>query len=597
MCLHPIHTILNGALIQFEHEPTGHHHCTRVESRIQFVQQRLQEFAGPVREIQAPPETRAHLMSSELQLFRYPLQTTSKSVGRVSLLFCDAIPVVLVRDKLVRWSEDFPVEVCSQADLCIIIASARRNRDTKVKLSSDIFPIYEPSSLWLFRVPRGCKDLRRLRNELAVRGCIQAGLCHIWNIEGQFLGEGGFSVVFAGSSRQSNENFPDVAVKLLSRKNDMRNVRDEVKCLIACKGHPNILQFCGIFVTLEQEKDQLEEEIIRHANRRWDGLAQYALAFELIELGDMWQLLSKMGKFPKANLLCMMHGVLAALAFMHERRIIHRDVKCANVMIRSDGEAVLADFGLALSLAPGEVIRQWSGSAGWAAPEQVPSASGKCKYGLEVDVFGAGVCLYWGLTRRLPFSASSKLDTLAATRTCKPNFDLEALQSATADTRQLLQHLMAKRPADRPSAAEALELVGALCRGDEEVTDAEFARFAASRRPGLAWRMASSAAAASGSLAASAFLGTSSLAGALVSRARLSKKVAPAPFTSVAPADLHSPQTCRRNQLDPDSSGFVVPPPPRILCAYSVPPESESEYCAPGSPSVGRGGMVGHKQS
>jgi eukaryotic-like serine/threonine-protein kinase len=105
--------------------------------------------------------------------------------------------------------------------------------------------------------------------------------------------------------------------------------------------------------------------------------------------------------------------VARAVQYAHERGILHRDLKPANLLIDPDGEPHILDFGLARHIGADSSLTMEGavlGTPSFMAPEQ---AAGKTKeLGPAADIYGLGGILYFLLTGRPPFIATSPLDTL-----------------------------------------------------------------------------------------------------------------------------------------------------------------------------------------
>ena len=101
--------------------------------------------------------------------------------------------------------------------------------------------------------------------------------------------------------------------------------------------------------------------------------------------------------------LSIAQQVAAALAWMHSQRVIHRDMKSSNCLIRHDWAAKVADFNLSRVFGAGSLgLVQHSGaitSPEWAAPERLAGRP----YGPPSDVFSFGVVLYELCTLRVPW--------------------------------------------------------------------------------------------------------------------------------------------------------------------------------------------------
>jgi hypothetical protein len=107
---------------------------------------------------------------------------------------------------------------------------------------------------------------------------------------------------------------------------------------------------------------------------------------------------------PPAEALRIATAILDALSFAHERRIIHRDVKPANVLIGEGGEIKLTDFGLAEALGSGSVAGG-GGTYPYMAPEDFAENAAS---DYRSDLWAVGVMVYEMLTARRPFSVAAR---------------------------------------------------------------------------------------------------------------------------------------------------------------------------------------------
>lgn len=158
-------------------------------------------------------------------------------------------------------------------------------------------------------------------------------------------------------------------------------------------------------------------------------------------------------------------GIASALAAAHEKRIVHRDVRAANVMVeRGTGRPVLMDFGIAAVMESGSEIAtqltragQMLGDPRYLSPERLmgepPTA--------EADIFSLGVVGYEILTGEGPFLGESQHEIVAAHMREMPR-DLRVIRPGVPpDLAQLLERCLAKKPAHRPAAAEVVRALTA----------------------------------------------------------------------------------------------------------------------------------------
>lgn len=130
------------------------------------------------------------------------------------------------------------------------------------------------------------------------------------------------------------------------------------------------------------------------------------LVFEYAENGDMCDYMEKLGKDLSRHKTLIL-DVVRALDYCLKMGIVHRDVKCENVLITKDGTAKLTDFGLSLSVYSKEKLcSSRVGTTHYMAPEVIKNKSGgNCDY--KIDIWSLGVLIYVMYFDTFPFKVSS----------------------------------------------------------------------------------------------------------------------------------------------------------------------------------------------
>jgi TolB-like protein/Tfp pilus assembly protein PilF/predicted Ser/Thr protein kinase len=185
------------------------------------------------------------------------------------------------------------------------------------------------------------------------------------------------------------------------------------------------------------------------------------LVTELVEGKTLRDLLDRAPALERC--LEIARQVLEALRAAHRAGIVHRDLKPQNIMVRFDGYVKVMDFGLAKRVAaadyttrsatvvdataPGQIL----GTVAYMSPEQI--------LGQEVDqrsdLFAFGIILYEMMTGRHPWPRTSPVDTMHAILHDEPPA-AEASSPCGAELSPVVQKLLAKNPAQRYPAAEAV---------------------------------------------------------------------------------------------------------------------------------------------
>ncbi len=178
--------------------------------------------------------------------------------------------------------------------------------------------------------------------------------------------------------------------------------------------------------------------------------------FELMTGGTLAERIAAAGPLTPAAGRRLALDLLAALGAAHERGIVHRDVKPANVLYDAAGNAKLTDFGGAHLADFGETqTGGFLGTVAYMSPEQITGAP----IGAVADLYALGATLYHALTGRPPFLGPD-LVTQQLGETPAPPSALRRTLTAAHD--QVLLRALAKAPDERfASAVEMSEAVAA----------------------------------------------------------------------------------------------------------------------------------------
>ena len=148
-----------------------------------------------------------------------------------------------------------------------------------------------------------------------------------------------------------------------------------------------------------------------------------------------------------------------ALGYVHERGLVHRDVKPANVLISEDGRVHLADFGIARIVDSAHETRTGDvlGTPAYFAPEQVAGET----VGPLADVYALGIVLFECLTGRRPFEGTAV--EVAMARVAR---EPEIPADLPGSWRNLLAAMTRRDPGARPTAAQVGTALRQLASGE-----------------------------------------------------------------------------------------------------------------------------------
>jgi serine/threonine protein kinase len=252
------------------------------------------------------------------------------------------------------------------------------------------------------------------------------------------LGRGGMALVYQALERELGR---EVAVKVL----------------------PFALGFDAEFVERFQREArtaaQLEHPNIIPIYRVGHAGRVIYFVMKYLRGGSLAGLLQKRGRLTAPEIRRLLVDCASALAYAHQRGIVHRDMKPDNVMFDEFGQVLLTDFGIAKAMSGGRLTGTGMsiGTPHYMSPEQARAQA----IDGRSDIYSLGVVAYQCLTGQVPFDGEDSF-AIGYKHITEP---LPPLTLTGADDRQLyetIRRMMMKDPADRPQ--DCAELIAVLQR-------------------------------------------------------------------------------------------------------------------------------------
>jgi serine/threonine protein kinase len=191
----------------------------------------------------------------------------------------------------------------------------------------------------------------------------------------EFLGKGAFGVVLKAKLYDE-----DVAVKILCNEDV---AKCEINALLKVQGHRNI---CGLY-----------SWFVIAAKRN-----MYGIVMPLYTTTTLIDLIEQRGPLDEDRFDFIFTSFIRALKHLHDRNIVHCDIKCENIMIDSEGEPILIDFGLVNCFGR-------AGSLQYCSPEKLTCGS-ECVPDPSSDIWSTGICMFASMCASLPFNAARACD-------------------------------------------------------------------------------------------------------------------------------------------------------------------------------------------
>ncbi|CAO3597340.1 unnamed protein product [Absidia cylindrospora] len=254
-------------------------------------------------------------------------------------------------------------------------------------------------------------DYNDLLKELSSREMASVGCYTI----GDTIGEGTYGKVKLATHKLTGQH---VAVKKINKQHASMIAR-EIHHHRQLE-HPNIVRIYEIIMT---------ESAIH-------------IFSEYCPNGELFDLLASTGRFSESRAQLWFQQLTNALQLCHRQGIVHRDLKLENILLDSNDNCKICDFGFARFTDNKQLLETFCGSLAYSAPEVIM----RQKYtGPETDIWSLGVILYTLLAGELPFDDDSEI----VTQRKIVNVDYEMPGYFSAYAQDLIANLLIRDPTDR----------------------------------------------------------------------------------------------------------------------------------------------------
>ncbi|KAL7012958.1 hypothetical protein ACKWTF_015120 [Chironomus riparius] len=174
------------------------------------------------------------------------------------------------------------------------------------------------------------------------------------------------------------------------------------------------------------------------------------LVMEYASGGEVFDYLVMHGRMKEKEARAKFRQIVSAVQYLHQKRIIHRDLKAENLLLDSEMNIKIADFGFSNEFTPGNKLDTFCGSPPYAAPELF---QGRKYDGPEVDVWSLGVILYTLVSGSLPFDGTTLRELRE--RVLRGKYRIPFYIST--DCENLLRKFLVLNPAKRASLEQIMK--------------------------------------------------------------------------------------------------------------------------------------------
>jgi len=248
---------------------------------------------------------------------------------------------------------------------------------------------------------------------------------------GATLGEGSYAKVKCAFWNEINRR---VAIKIINKKKAPKDFQTrflprELDIMKRVK-HPNIIELFEIL--------PLNGKVY--------------LIMEMAGHGDLLEYIKLRGAIPEEKAKGMYMQLAFAISYLHHKDIVHRDLKCENVLLDVKNQIKVSDFGFARRMEGDELSSTFCGSAAYAAPEILQGIpyTGKC-----YDVWSLGVILYIMVGGSMPYDDSNIKKMIRYQTERKVGFSKS--RALSNEVKYLIHHMLEAKVPSRFSIDQVIQ--------------------------------------------------------------------------------------------------------------------------------------------
>lgn len=246
----------------------------------------------------------------------------------------------------------------------------------------------------------------------------------------KLLKEGGFGKAYLAEDLKNGDYCVIKETKTQNiSKSEIESIKKEADILKVLV-HPNIIRFRDIYM---------------------DKKAKLCIVMDYADAGDLANKIEKANDyFAEQEVLDMFTQICLAIKHIHDRKIVHRDLKCQNIFLNKMGMIKLGDFGISKILNhTNDMMTSFVGTWYYISPEIVKGNH----YSFKTDIWSLGVILYEICCLKLPFKAMNQFQLQKKILDCKYS-PIPARYSK--DLKRLVEDLLVVDPSKRPSIYQIL---------------------------------------------------------------------------------------------------------------------------------------------